>query len=83
MPKRLEGYHKETVPILKHYGKDTCVSVDCNRPMNVVTPDVVRAIGGPRDKIIMLFGAPGASVPQSPRCFCRLLSGRAESEPGA
>ena len=60
LPKRLEGYHKETVPILKHYGPSTVASVDCNRDMKIIQGDVVRAIGGPRDKIVILLGPPGS-----------------------
>jgi adenylate kinase len=44
--KRLQGYHKETVPILKHYSPKGIVrSVDANQGMEGVWKEVLEALG--------------------------------------
>ncbi|CAD7928220.1 unnamed protein product [Amoebophrya sp. A25] len=49
LPKRLEGYHNETEPILAHYGDNVCVRVDCNRDMDVITKDILSVLAGEGD----------------------------------
>mmetsp|Transcript_4524 Transcript_4524/g.11047 ORF Transcript_4524/g.11047 Transcript_4524/m.11047 type:complete len:634 (+) Transcript_4524:102-2003(+) len=44
LPKRLEGYHAETEPILEYYGENVCVRVDCNRAMDVITQDILQVL---------------------------------------
>ncbi|CAD7927742.1 unnamed protein product [Amoebophrya sp. A120] len=41
LPKRLEGYHNETEPILEYYGENVCVRVDCNRDMDAITQEIL------------------------------------------
>jgi adenylate kinase len=39
--KRLATYHKETEPVLKHYG---AIRVDGNRPIEVISEDIVKVL---------------------------------------
>ena len=40
---RLDAYHKQTVPVLKHYGKKKCVAVDANRDMDAIWASIDKA----------------------------------------
>jgi len=43
LPKRLEGYHNQTVPILKHYEeRKICFSVNANQDIAVVTEECLK-----------------------------------------
>ncbi len=44
LPKRLQGYHAETVPILKHYGPNVCEKVDANRDMEAICDEVLQLL---------------------------------------
>lgn len=63
LKKRLEGYHKDTVPILEHYRPTGVVqTIDANQKSDVVweaVEDVIQPFQGAR-KIMVLFGPPGA-----------------------
>jgi len=37
---RLQAYHAQTVPVLKHYGKKKCVVVDADRDMAAIWKDL-------------------------------------------
>ena len=46
LPKRLEGYHSETVPILDHYGRHgIVVSINANAPMEEICSNVGNVVG--------------------------------------
>merc|ERR1719188_2786469 len=63
LPKRLEAYHGETVPILGHYSARSGCSVtqvNANQSMGAVWKDTAKALKIPCRKILMLFGPPGA-----------------------
>jgi len=62
LPKRLQGYHAETEPILSHYQahrKCKVTRVDANRAMEEVWRDTAAALKIPR-QIVLLLGPPGA-----------------------
>jgi adenylate kinase len=40
---RLDAYHKQTVPVLKHYGKKKCVAVDADRDMDAIWASIDKA----------------------------------------
>lgn len=40
---RLDAYHKQTVPVLKHYGKKKCVAIDANRDMDSIWASIDKA----------------------------------------
>ena len=40
---RLEAYHAQTVPVLKHYGASKTKEVDANRSMDAVWTDIDKA----------------------------------------
>jgi len=44
LPKRLEAYHNDTRPILKHFGPEICKIIDCNRPIDVIEKEILQVI---------------------------------------
>lgn len=41
---RLKAYHEMTTPLQQHY-KDVLATVDANKPMDQITPQILNAIG--------------------------------------
>lgn len=62
LAKRLQGYHEQTVPILKLYAPQGVVKkVNANRPMAKITRDIDDILSGTAKRTIMiLFGPPGS-----------------------